>query len=103
MTNKNINALMDSELDQVAGGTLAETKQFIDAYLNWGKRHGAISQSEINAVKSLPIEKQADYFMAGIAKQGGLASLRVDSKHNQYMVNGQSVSHGDFIHFLNTH
>lgn len=103
MTNKNINALMDSELDQVAGGTLAETKQFIDAYLNWGKRHGAISQSEINAVKALPIEDQANYFMAGIAKQGGLASLRVDGKHNQYMVNGQSVSHSQFINFLNTH
>lgn len=43
MTNKNINVLMDSELDQVAGGNLAETKQFINAYLNYAKRQGHVS------------------------------------------------------------
>lgn len=101
--NKNINVLMDNELDQVAGGTLAETKSFINSYLNYAKRHGTISQSDINEIKSLPIEAQANVLMAGIAKAGGMASLRVDSKRNQYMVNGQSVSHSQFINFLNTH
>ena len=103
MTNKNINALMDSELDQVAGGTLAETKQFINSYLNYAKRQGHISQCQIDAMKSMPIEDQANLLMASIAKAGGMASLRVDSKHNKYMVNGQSVSHSQFINFLNTH
>ena len=103
MTSKNINVLMDSELEQVAGGTLAETKQFINSYMNYAKRHGAISQSDINEIKSLPIEAQANVLMASIAKAGGLASLRVDSKRNQYMVNGQYISHSQFINFLDTH
>ena len=103
MTNKNINALMDSELDQVAGGNLAETKQFINAYLKHAKRNGYISQCQIDAMKSMPIEDQANLLMASVAKSGGMASLRVDSKRNQYIVKGQYWSHSQFINFLNTH
>lgn len=103
MTSKNINVLMDSELEQVAGGTLAETKQFINSYMNYAKRSGAISQGEINVIKALPIEQQADLFMAGIAKQGGLVSLRTGNQRNQYLINGQPVSHSQLINFLDTH
>lgn len=103
MTSKNINVLMDSELEQVAGGTLAETKEFINAYLSFAKRHGDISQCQIDAMKSMPIEDQANLLMASVAKSGGMASLRVDNKRNQYIVDGKYISHSQYVKALNTH
>lgn len=102
MENEKIKELKDEELEQVVGGTRAETQEFVNAFLGYAQRSGSMSAGTVSEIKGLSLEEQANIVMAGIAKGGGLASLQFDSKRNSYMIDGGPISHKQLVSFLNS-
>lgn len=93
--------LTDEELDEITGGTVQETKEFLNAFLDYGQRSGKMSTEQVNGIKSLSLEEQVNIVEHGISEGGGLADLRLDKKNNSYCFGGTWYSQKEIIRILN--